>query len=242
MRALLGAVAVVALAAGACGGDDDGAPTATPAENGTAPAATEGTSPTAAASKTAPATAATAATAATSAFQGTMEPVAAASQATGTVTVKDVRIGTASQYDTIVFQFDGAVLPGYTVQYAGNVPSCPAAPSAPAPRAATPTASGTRGRGTPTPLPEPTEPPTPTPTPFGSVTGVAMIAVQLNPASTGEGLARTDFRGGQGSLAQATQVCDANGVVAWVVGVNKKGQFRVTTLANPPRLVIDIER
>jgi len=157
------------------------------------------------------------------------------------VTLRDVRVGTSSSFDTIVFQFDGASVSGYSVQYVDRVPSCPV--PAVLPTAVNPTVAATRGRATSTPTSvSPTEPPTPTPTPFGTVAGNAMIAIRLDPATTGGGLSRTDFRGGHGALSQATQVCERENVVAWVVGVSSRKPFRVTALANPARLVIDLQQ
>jgi hypothetical protein len=155
------------------------------------------------------------------------------------VTLKEVRVGTSSGFDTVVFQFDGAAVSGYSVQYVDRLPSCPVAVATPTPLV--PTVPATRGRATSTPTPSsPTEPPPPTPTAFGTVAGKAMIAVRLAPATTAGGLSRSDFRGGQGALAQATQVCENENVVAWVLGVSGRQSFRVTVVNNPPRLVIDI--
>lgn len=168
-------------------------------------------------------------------------PISAPASSPGEVSLKDVRVGTGIQYDTIVFEFVGNALPGYTVQFVETVPPCPSgAPPPPTPAPPTPTVP--RGRGTPTVPPDPTEIPTPTPTAFGVVAGKAIISVYLSPAANGDTVSRTDFRGGSGALAQATQVCEGGGVVTWVLGSKEKTSFRVNALQNPTRLVIDVER
>ena len=240
MRGLGILVAALALlTAAACGGGDDSKVTPSPST---------GESPTAGPTATRPAASPAAATPATAApsFEGTLGPASGAATGATPVTLRDVRVGTSASFDTIVFQFDGTATSGYSVQYVDRVPSCPAPIATPtsASPAGNPPASATRGRATSTPTARatPTEPPPPTPTPFGTVAGKAMIAVRLEPATTGGGLSRSDFRGGQGALAQATQVCESQDVVAWVLGVAGRRPFRVTVVNNPPRLVIDIQQ
>lgn len=42
------------------------------------------------------------------------------------------------------------------------------------------------------------------------------------------------------SIEQAIQICDFEGVVAWAIGVDDNRPFTVSTLSNPPRVVIDV--
>lgn len=227
---------LLALAGQACGGDDSD-------ESGTPAPTSAPATPTAGATQTAasptPATGASPTPA--SQFGGSVSPVSAPATSGEVVTVKNVRVGTGVQFDTIVFEFTGKTLPGYTVQFVDKVPPCPSdVPPPPTPVPPTPTVP--RGRGTPTEAPEPTDTPAPTATPFGVVAGKAIISVLLSPAANGDTVARTDFRGGSGALVQATQVCDGGGVIAWVIGSKEKTSFRVTAHQDPARLVIDIER
>lgn len=233
---IVAAATTLAVAMAACGGDDDG-------ESATPTPSAEPASPTAEANSTpaSPTATATAPQTTASSFNGTTSAVTAPASSAEVVTLKDVRVGTGLQYDTIVFEFLGAILPGYTVQFVDKVAACPSG-SGPAPTSPPPAPTSPRGRGTPTAAPEPTLTPTPSPTPFGTVAGKAIISVQLNPAAPGDTLGRTDFRGGTGALAQATQVCTGSGVVSWVIGAKEKTSFRVTTLQDPSRIVIDIER
>jgi len=236
LRGLAAAFAALSLLAAACGGDDGG-------DSPSSPTPPKAESPGATATATRPPGSPTVVPSATAAasFEGTLGPATGAPPGATPVTLRDVRVGTSSSFDTIVFQFDGASVSGYSVQYVDRIPSCPI-PAVP-PTAAIPTVASTRGRATSTPTPSgPTETPVPTPTPFGSVAGKAIIAVKLEPVTTGGGLSRTDFRGGQGALTQATQVCENQNVVAWVVGVAAQKPFRVTTLTNPARLVIDLQQ
>jgi hypothetical protein len=68
-----------------------------------------------------------------------------------------------------------------------------------------------------------------------------MLSVRFAPASA-ELVSRTDFRGGENALVQATQSCDLEGAVTWLLGVNGQKPFRVTALEAPARLVLDIEQ
>ena len=227
----LAALGAALLFAAACGGDDTGgALSPTPATTATSELSPTAAAPTAAIATPTPTVAATP----EPAFEGTYGPVDTKAAASAPVALRDVRVGSGPQFDTIVFQFDGTAVPGYSVQYADRAPACPSPPSG---SSGQPAATVTRGRGTPSPTPTDT----PTPTPFSDIKANALIAVKLNPVDA-TGSRRTDFRGGQKQIVQASQVCTGEGVVAWVIGVNAKQPFRVTTLDNPARIVIDIQQ
>jgi len=51
----------------------------------------------------------------------------------------------------------------------------------------------------------------------------------------------TQVRGRGGSIAEARQICDTDGEVAWAIGINGSRQFQVSSLSNPPRFVVDVE-
>jgi len=42
-------------------------------------------------------------------------------------------------------------------------------------------------------------------------------------------------------VKELEQTCDFEGYVTWVVGVSRPNKYRIITLANPDRIVIDIE-
>lgn len=44
------------------------------------------------------------------------------------------------------------------------------------------------------------------------------------------------------TILGATSSCDFEGIVTWIAGIKAKQPFTVTTLANPPRVVVDIRQ
>jgi hypothetical protein len=53
---------------------------------------------------------------------------------------------------------------------------------------------------------------------------------------------RTTLDGPGGTILQARQTCDFEGVVTWALGVSGRQRFKVTTLSSPRRLIIDIKQ
>jgi hypothetical protein len=134
-------MAFVLMVATACGDDADDKKTATPSASASAETATATTPATRTASPTAVATTAVATT--SSATQMTpsatvtavpsaspvvyLTPPAVTTKAaagSGIVTLRDVRIGKNDGYDRIVFEFDGAQLPGYEVKWVQAATQC----------------------------------------------------------------------------------------------------------------------
>ena len=78
-----------------------------------------------------------------------------------------------------------------------------------------------------------------------SVIGPSHLQVRFNlaQAHTDEGVStinRTDQVLDLPSMLNATQTCDFEGVVTWVVGLIQELDFAVTTLEDPLRLVVDV--
>lgn len=44
-----------------------------------------------------------------------------------------------------------------------------------------------------------------------------------------------------GALRGLRQVCDFEGVVTWVLGLDQRRAYRVSTLSSPPRLIVDVK-
>jgi len=52
----------------------------------------------------------------------------------------------------------------------------------------------------------------------------------------------TAVNGTGGAILEGVQTCDFEGIVEWAIGTPDARPFRVTTLSNPPRLVVDVVR
>jgi hypothetical protein len=79
------------------------------------------------------------------------------------------------------------------------------------------------------------------------VQGVAVIGVRLFPTNAhteqGQATLPSNTVPGQGGVITETKgYCDFEAVVQWAIGVKAKQPFKVTTLQNPTRLVIDIKQ
>ena len=141
--------------------------------------------------------------------------VAAPATATDTALLERIAVGRHEGYDRVVFQFRGGGLPGYRVEYVEP-----------------PFAED--GSGSPI-----------------SVDGKAFVAVRMEPASgfdlnTGEG--QLVYKGAKridGSAAgtsvvqQLVRTGDFEAVLGWVIGLDEKVDFRVTTADSPSRLIVD---
>ena len=122
-----------------------------------------------------------------------------------------VRAARNADFDRVVFQFEGAQLPGYDVQYLAD-----------------PARQCGSGQRTP-------------------VAGRARLLVRLTPAQ----MHRDDGRGSLvphsirtelGTVTELRSTCDFEGQVAWVLGIDTMRPYRVISLHNPERLVVDVRR
>ncbi len=146
-------------------------------------------------------------------FVGGREPVEAtpsASPALGGALLRDVRTDEHTTFDRITFEFQGG-LPGYRVRYVE------------APIIADP--SGLEVE----------------------IAGTALLEVRMEPAAghdpnTGDETytGPLELKPGLPSLLEAERTGDFEAVLTWVLGVSEKADFRVLTLQDPPRLVVDV--
>lgn len=79
-----------------------------------------------------------------------------------------------------------------------------------------------------------------------SLAGSAVLQVRMSPAAAHDPSNRatigaTSIKGVGDTILQAKQICDFEGVVTWAIGVKGKQNFKVSTLPDPPRLVIDVK-
>ena len=79
------------------------------------------------------------------------------------------------------------------------------------------------------------------------VAGDAWLEVRLHPAvaHTEVGaptVAERDRPLGSPPFRQLTLTCDFEGYVTWVLGLAEPNRYRVATLDDPPRLVLDVRR
>ena len=77
--------------------------------------------------------------------------------------------------------------------------------------------------------------------------GAAVLAVRFSQAAahTEAGrptLPRTTIPASGETILEARQTCDFEGEVGWAIGVKDRQRFKVTLLANPRRVVIDIKQ
>ena len=77
--------------------------------------------------------------------------------------------------------------------------------------------------------------------------GGAVLNVRFSQAAAHDQSAQPTFTpkdlSGPGStILEAKASCDFEGVVSWAVGIKAKQNFKVTTLQNPTRLVIDVKQ
>lgn len=80
-----------------------------------------------------------------------------------------------------------------------------------------------------------------------NVEGVAHLVVRLSPAQAhteaGEVTVRDRERRPALEMVRELELsCDFEGQVSWVVGLSARRPYRVSELAAPPRLVVDIQR
>ena len=146
-------------------------------------------------------------------FSGGRDPVEetpSGSPPLGGALLVDVRTGEQAGFDRITFEFEGG-LPGYLVEYV--------------------------------------EPPI-IADPSGlevEIEGSAFIHIRMEPAAahdpnTGDETyaGPLELKPALPSLLEAERTGDFEAVLNWVLGLSEEADFRVTTLQEPPRLVIDI--
>lgn len=181
---------------------------------------TAGASPTTSNATPAPASPTTAGTAAPEAsatsgpFAGSTAPVQAtpASNAGG-ILVEDIRAAAHPGFDRLVFEFSGNQVPGYSVQYATQAVACGSGQDM----------AAFIGGGSPP---------------------VAMLVVKMQPADghnqSGQPTVQRDLQANLTSIIRAFGICDFEALVDYAVALSGQKPFQVTTLNNPPRLVIDV--
>jgi hypothetical protein len=180
----------------------------------TAPSTTAAASSTAASSATAPSSATAAATATAGPFQGSTDAVAATPPA-GLMppVVQGLRAAAQSGFDRLVFEFSGSQVPGYSVQYSTTAVSCGSGQDV------------TNFIG-------------------GGSAPAAMLIVDIRPAdghdASGTATIPRDLTVGLSTLQRAFGICDFEADVTYAVALSAEKPFHVSTLTNPPRLVIDI--
>ena len=191
----------------ACGDDDDADPTAT-STAGETPSATSGAetpSPT-----TATGTPAETATP----YQGDTAPVVTTPPADlEPPTLQDVRAASHEGYDRIVFEFEGAAVPGYSVSYTTDAVACGS------------------GEDRAAELGEGTVPP-------------AILRIQMQPANghteAGVATAPLDLQPNLSTIRTALLTCDFEADVTYHLALTAEQPFAISTLNDPPRLVVDI--
>jgi hypothetical protein len=137
--------------------------------------------------------------------------VVAPTTAKATALLERVAVGHHEGYDRVVFQFRGDGLPGYRIEYMEPP-------------------FQEDGSGNPV-----------------DVAGSAFVVVRMEPASgfdlnTGEG--ELVYKGpkrlpGTGVVKEVVRTGDFEAVLSWVVGLEAKVAFRVTTATSPSRLIVD---
>jgi hypothetical protein len=194
----------------ACGDDDD-EPTPTPSQSGTQAAGTQPSGGTP--GNTGP-TPTVESVSTPGDFTGGTDPVKVDAPASaGVAVLRNVRSAAQNGFDRIVFEFEGTQVPGYSVQYQDEAIACGSGEDL----------TEFIGNGS--------EPP-------------AMLVVDLRPAAShddnGQQTAARDLNVKLATITRAFRICDFEAVVDYAVATTAKKPFKVTTLQDPPRLVIDI--
>jgi hypothetical protein len=78
------------------------------------------------------------------------------------------------------------------------------------------------------------------------IAGDAHLEVRMSPANahTEEGkptVPEREIKPGLPNVREIQRTCDFEAVVTWVIGVGSPNRFRAFELADPPRLVVDID-
>jgi hypothetical protein len=176
-----------------------------------------GTSPTTApgGATTSPTTAGSATTTSAPLPGAATTPTSVAGTGPGPVALlRDVRAARQEGFDRIVFEFEGTTLPGAEVRYVER-----------------PVLEDGSGNEV-------------------TVAGEAVLQVRMRPAS-GVDLSGATFReaytgprrfgpSGTAVVQEVVRTGDFEAVLTWVAGLQARAPFLVSTLADPPRLVVDV--
>jgi hypothetical protein len=148
----------------------------------------------------------------TARFEGTTARTTRDAGDAAVATLREVRTAArAGGFERIVFEFDARV-PGYTIEYQERPAEC--------------------GSGAP-----------------ASIAGAASLVVQLRPAQAHEAqgeqqvssISRRDVQPGYDAVRQLKVTCDFEATVTWTIGIDARRPYRVLTLEDPPRLVVDVQ-
>lgn len=129
--------------------------------------------------------------------------------------LRNVRAAAQEGFDRIVFEFAGDEIPGYAIEYKDAAIACGSGQDV----------TGFIGGGQAPP---------------------AMLMVDLRPAAAhddnGNATAARDVPARLATITRAFSTCDFEGQVEYAVALTAEQPFRVSTLEDPPRIVIDIAR
>ncbi len=146
-------------------------------------------------------------------FQGDVTPVEVEPPAgLPQAVLANVRAAKQDGFDRLVFEFKGEKVPGYSVKFAPKAIAC--------------------GSGQDL-------------TEFvgGGTAPAGLVLVNIRPAvahdEAGQATAVRDLAPKLDSLVQVFRTCDFEGVVEYAVALTGEHPFKVSTLLDPPRLVID---
>ena len=128
-------------------------------------------------------------------------------------TLVNVRAAAQTGFDRIVFEFNGSQVPGYRVEYAEEAIACGSGQDL----------TEFIGDG---------EKPA----------GLMLVRLDntVSHDEAGQPTAVRALRADLGSIVHAFRTCDFEGVVAYGISISDEQPFKVSTLNDPPRLVIDI--
>jgi hypothetical protein len=148
------------------------------------------------------------------AFSGSTNPVEVASPSNpGQPRIVAIRAAAQQGFDRLVFEFSGSQVPGYKVAYGDEAIAC--------------------GSGMDL-------------TEFigGGAAPEGLLLIDMRPSAAhddaGQPTVARDLEPALSSLKRVVRTCDFEGVVGYGAAISAEKPFKVTTLNDPPRLVIDI--
>jgi hypothetical protein len=147
-------------------------------------------------------------------FSGSTDPVeVVAPPSVGPVLLRTMRAAAQEGFDRIVFEFEGNTLPGYKVEYVDSVSNCGSGQDV----------TAFLGGGT---APE------------------AILLVDIRPSDAhnqqGQPTAPRDLSPNLATIERAFGICDFEAVVTYALALSGEKEFKVSTLQDPARLVIDV--